>query len=380
MIPVHDQYLRTISLVTQILCCSITTLCLALRLLVASRIKRDLNIEDAFCTLSWVLFFTYCICNIFYLHYGGGKPLALLTPYQIRLVYKFYYVLTVIYAPMVLTVKITLLSILARIFTIRHVHVISVYSVLVVTVIYYTIIFFIKVFICLPVSYFWTHYDEEAQCLNKMAVILADAVMSIATDLAIMLLPAFLTITLHLSHVKKLKVSLMMGCGGLAIGFSIYRLVLVIHEEDNLESTIVYLKILLSGNAEGGFALICSCIPAIHILITRRGGRDTQRSSTSSHQLFRHSFPPSFPFHRSPASPPFAESQQAGVTSTAQRASLVVPELNDLETSEEGASDANQIVRKVLLSRRSERVQVPVLRDCSQGSSEAQLGNQFGAV
>lgn len=142
----------------------------------------------------------------------------------------------------------------------------------------------------------------------------------------------------------------------------------------------VGVELMPSSNAEGGFALICSCIPAIHILITRRGGRDTQRSSTSSHQLFRHSFPPSFPFHRSPASPPFAESQQAGVTSTAQRASLVVPELNDLETSEEGASDANQIVRKVLLSRRSERVQVPVLRDCSQGSSEAQLGNQFGAV
>ncbi|PYH81078.1 hypothetical protein BO82DRAFT_402653 [Aspergillus uvarum CBS 121591] len=366
MIPVPDQYLRTISLLTQILCCSITTLCLALRLLVAFRIKRDVNTDDAFCTLSWVLFFTYCICNIFYLHYGGGKPLALLTPYQIRLVYKagtmndpqghpirFYYVLTVIYAPMVLTVKITLLSILARIFTIRHVQVISVYSVLVVTVVYYTIIFFIKVFICLPVSYFWTNYDEEAQCLNRMAVILADAVMSIATDLAIMLLPAFLTINLHLSHVKKLK-------------------------EDNLESTVVFLKILLSGNAEGGFALICSCVPAIHILITRRG--DTQRSSTSSHQLFRHSVPPSLPFHRTPASPSFAESEQARVTSTAQRASLVVPELNELEISEEGPSDANQIVRKVLLSRRSERVQVPVLRDCSQGSSETQLGNQFGAV
>ncbi|RAL10702.1 uncharacterized protein BO97DRAFT_329440, partial [Aspergillus homomorphus CBS 101889] len=257
--------LRTISLVTQILCCSITTICLALRLFVAFQIKRHFNIEDAFCFLSWALFFTYCICNILcglfltpHAKVSSTNQLAI-----------FYYVLTVIYAPMVLAVKITLLSILARIFTIRQVQVVSVYSVLVVTVVYYTTIFFIKVFICLPVSYFWTHSDQEDQCLDKTAVIVADAIMSIATDLAIILLPAFLTTTLNLSHVKKLRASLMMGCGGLAIGFSIYRLVLVIHERDNLDSSVVYLKVLLSGNAEGGFALICSCIPALNILVSR---------------------------------------------------------------------------------------------------------------
>ncbi|PYH49438.1 uncharacterized protein BP01DRAFT_388473 [Aspergillus saccharolyticus JOP 1030-1] len=361
----HDHYLRTISLVTQILCCSITTICLVLRLIAALWIKRTVNVEDAFCTLSWVLFFTYCICTIMYLHYGGGKPVALLTPFQTRLVYKYYYVLTVIYAPMVLTVKITLLSILARIFTVRQVQIISIDVVLAVTVTYYTIIFFIKVFICLPVSYFWTHYDQEDQCLDKAAVILADAVMSIATDLAIILLPAFLTISLNLSHIKKIKVSLMMGCGGMAIGFSIYRLVLVIREHEDLESTLVYLKILLSGNAEGGFALICSCIPAIHLLATQRRRRNSQRSIASMGELLRPSFPPP------PAiefAGPASHHAQAHVTSTAQRASLVVPELQDRAASE-AASDSNHCVREVLLSRRSERVHVPGWRDDSQGSS-----------
>jgi hypothetical protein len=148
---------------------------------------------------------------------------------------------------MVLSVKITLLSILARIFNLHKHQRIGVYSVLAVVIIYYTIIFFIKVFVCSPVSAFWTIPEPGGQCLRKSAVILSDAVMSVLTDLVILVLPFALTLPLKLPNTKKLRVALMLGSAGLAIGFSIYRLVLVIKEKNNLNSTVIFMKILLSG-------------------------------------------------------------------------------------------------------------------------------------
>ncbi|OQD72797.1 hypothetical protein PENDEC_c019G05573 [Penicillium decumbens] len=99
--------------------------------------------------------------------------------------------------------------------------------------------------------------------------------MSGLTDLVILVLPFALTLPLKLPNTKKLRVALMLGSAGLAIGFSIYRLVLVIKEKNNLDSTVIFMKIFLSGNAEGGFGLICSCIPALYIL-----GTNSKRSHT----------------------------------------------------------------------------------------------------
>ena len=148
---------------------------------------------------------------------------------------------------MVLSAKITLLAILARIFILRPSQIVSVRVVLAVTVVYYIIIFFVKVFICSPVSVFWFFPTLGTKCLSKSAILLADAIMSVITDLAILLLPLLLMWPLRLSMLKKCKVALMLGAGGLAVGFSLYRLVLVIKEEKELDSTIIYMKILLSG-------------------------------------------------------------------------------------------------------------------------------------
>ncbi|RAL00730.1 uncharacterized protein BO80DRAFT_455620 [Aspergillus ibericus CBS 121593] len=269
--PEQDYgYLRTISLVTQILCLSMVSIFVALRLLVAVRYKRHVDVEDA-----------YCILALLFATLGGSKPISSLTPSQTIVIYKIFYVLTVLYVPMVLTAKITLLAILARIFVLRPSQIISVRVVLALTVIYYLIIFFVKVFICTPVSVFWLFPTLETKCLSKSAILLADAVMSVVTDLAILLLPLLLMWPLRLSALKKCKVALMLGAGGLAVGFSLYRLVLVIQQIRELDSTIVYMKILLSGDAEGGFGLICSCIPAIHILLTRLKGKSSSTLENS---------------------------------------------------------------------------------------------------
>ncbi|GLB02882.1 hypothetical protein AtubIFM57258_006349 [Aspergillus tubingensis] len=165
---------------------------------------------------------------------------------------------------MALLAKLTLLTILARLFILRRSQTLTVYLTITVTTIYYITIFFIKIFICNPVSTFWTspNNPHNPNCLSEGAVFLADAIMSVITDLAILLLPIGLMFPLRLGVVKKVKVGAMLGCGGLAVGFSIYRVVLVVGVGvGGLGNSEV--------NAEGGFGLICSCIPALHILVSR---------------------------------------------------------------------------------------------------------------
>ncbi|OJZ83874.1 hypothetical protein ASPFODRAFT_83289 [Aspergillus luchuensis CBS 106.47] len=264
--------LWTISLVTQILCLALVTGFVALRGVVAWRFKKGVDVEDGFCFVSLIFFDAYCILVLFYIFNNGTQPPSTLTPSQTTIVYKLFYTLTIIYVPMALLAKLTLLTILARLFILRRSQTLTVYLTITLTTIYYITILFIKIFICNPVSTFWTspNNPHNPNCLSEGAVFLADAIMSVITDLAILLLPIGLMFPLRLGVVKKVKVGAMLGCGGLAVGFSIYRVVLVVGVGvGGLGDSQVYARILLSGNAEGGFGLICSCIPALHILVSR---------------------------------------------------------------------------------------------------------------
>ncbi|OKO91664.1 hypothetical protein PENSUB_13071 [Penicillium subrubescens] len=62
---------------------------------------------------------------------------------------------------------------------------------------------------------------------------------------------------------KKLRTIVILGSGGIAVAFSIYRLVLVICQRNSPDDIDVFMRVLLSDNAEGGLGLICACVPSI---------------------------------------------------------------------------------------------------------------------
>jgi hypothetical protein len=71
-------------------------------------------------------------------------------------------------------------------------------------------------------------------------------VISVTTDLAILTFPIALTWGLQMAVSKKLHIIVILGAGGTAIAFSIYRLALVIRSRDAPFQRDLYLKILLS--------------------------------------------------------------------------------------------------------------------------------------
>ncbi|KAJ5702704.1 hypothetical protein N7488_010252 [Penicillium malachiteum] len=183
------------------------------------------------------------------------------------------YIATAIYAPTALFVKVSLITILIRVFQPYYRAMISLYALLGVVIGYYTIITFIKIFICDPISAYWLSAKQEnAKCFNQPSVIIADSVISFVTDLAIFAFPVGFTWTLQMPFWKKVKVMVLLGFGGIAIAFSLWRLVIGIREKSHPDSTTMFMTSILTANAEVGFGLICACLPAMNVLTswTRR--------------------------------------------------------------------------------------------------------------
>ncbi|KAJ5982576.1 hypothetical protein N7451_012676 [Penicillium sp. IBT 35674x] len=188
------------------------------------------------------LFMGYCGISIVVGKYGGGYNIDDVSdPDQVQFK-KFCYIATILYCPMALFVKVALLSILTRIFKPFRGKVWFIYCFLACLVTYYTIALIVKIRMCAPIP-------------------------SVVSDITILILPLPLTWSLQMSRNRKLRVIGILSAGGLATAFSLYRLVLVLKDGNSANQTIVFMDVILSGNAEGGMGLICACLPVLNVLI-----------------------------------------------------------------------------------------------------------------
>ncbi|CEL10848.1 hypothetical protein ASPCAL13957 [Aspergillus calidoustus] len=264
----HDV-LNTVNLVTQCLCIPIVTIFVAMRFSIRAWYKQWAPVEDWTCLFAWMLFMAYCGVAIEVGNYGGGYHYYDLSDETLVLFRKMCYVATVLYCPMALLVKIALLSIIIRIFSPYKNRILFIYVFLGALCIYYIIAEIVKIRMCDPVPAYWKQDDPNASCLDQRAALIADSVISVVSDLLILILPLPLTWSLQMSRNKKLRVIGMLSAGGLATAFSIYRLILVLRDGSSPDMTIVFTCVIMSGNAEGGVGLICACLPSLNIIITK---------------------------------------------------------------------------------------------------------------
>lgn len=184
--------------------------------------------------------------------HGGGyhiDELMAWKPEEVIQYKKFCYIATILYCPMALFVKIALLSILTRIFKPYRGKVWFIYILLGALCVYYAIALIIKIRMCYPIPYYWlgTELEGGGTCLDQTAALIADSVISVVSDIIILVLPLPLTWSLQMSRNKKLRVMGLLGAGGFAVGFSLYRLVLVLQDGTSPDQTIVFMCVILSG-------------------------------------------------------------------------------------------------------------------------------------
>lgn len=82
-----------------------------------------------------------------------------------------------------------------------------------------------KMAICTPVDAFWDDSITDKKCLNQGILFVCDSLIAVLSDLAILVLPIYLTWSLSVTVEKKLQILILLGAGGIAVvGLTAYRL------------------------------------------------------------------------------------------------------------------------------------------------------------
>ncbi|KAJ6083511.1 hypothetical protein N7467_007646 [Penicillium canescens] len=299
--------LHTVNLVAQVLCIIVVTMFVVLRLWIRARYHQSFNAEDYFTVAGWALFMVFCACMLLLNVYGGGYNAWDVTETEfikfqkVQINPPFYpfgaltneltqvsYATTLVYVPMVFVIKIALLAVMGRIFAPHRGKVIVIYISIGIMLCYYVAALFLKVFFCDPISAYWFGTSNGGKCLNQRNVIIADSVISIASDLWVLVLPIPMIWSLQMTRAKKLRVVGLLGAGGLATAFSVWRLVIMVAESNTTNTTWFWIHCVLTANAEAGIGLICACLPAMSHFFTRvksKRGTTTNNGYLNSHEL-----------------------------------------------------------------------------------------------
>lgn len=218
----------------------------------------------------------------------------------------------VLYGPTAYLTKVSLLWIMTRIFSPYRKVVILIYVFLALMLTYYIPAVIVKIRVCAPIAKFWNP-SLNGSCLDSVAIYLADAVISVISDLIILMLPCPLTLSLQLPLRKRVRVMAILGAGGIACACSIIRLVLIVKNSSSKDRTYEFMRINMLGfvlslsflshsepgitlliylpnsNAEIAIGVICACLPALTALISRVLHEYSSKRGTSDsrHELSR---------------------------------------------------------------------------------------------
>lgn len=150
------------------------------------------------------------------------------------------------YGPTVFSIKAAILLFLIKVFSPYKTYAKWIYGVMAVMGVYYVVMLFLKIFICRPIPMFWEE-GTEGKCFDQRLLILVDNIISLVSDIVVLLLPCPLTKDLKVGTWAKVKITAVFGVGGIACIFSLIRLVFIIQEGESEDQTYVFVKINLTG-------------------------------------------------------------------------------------------------------------------------------------
>ncbi|PKY08322.1 FAD/NAD(P)-binding domain-containing protein [Aspergillus campestris IBT 28561] len=189
-----------------------------------------------------------------------------------------------LYLSVIPLTKISICCFYLRIFPERRFRTLT-YVVIGLNVAYWITFVLISVFQCEPLPGAWHHWDGEKNyhCNNINAQGWSAALINMALDIFVMVLPLRQLYGLNLSWRKKAYVMCMFSLGIFVTLVTILRLESLIHFATTENLTWDYVKIGYWSTIECHVGIICACLPAIRSLLRRMAPRafgDTERGKT----------------------------------------------------------------------------------------------------
>jgi hypothetical protein len=144
------------------------------------------------------------------------------------------------------SIKITLLLIFTRLFAPFRKTVLLTYFIMVLITLFYVPMLAIKICMCTPIAGFWDA-SLNAKCINESKLFLADTLMSVVSDTAVLALPLPAVWALNLPVKTRVRILGLLGAGVLATATTVMRLVLLLQGGVDHDLTFTVLRFSLLG-------------------------------------------------------------------------------------------------------------------------------------
>ncbi|KAF2087672.1 hypothetical protein K490DRAFT_65514 [Saccharata proteae CBS 121410] len=189
------------------------------------------SIEETFVIIACNIGAAGClIVLILELCYGSGVAQEHLDPSAVVMQYRLQWVVFWIYTANLLCIKLSIVLLYRRVFSQRIFVIVCDALIGFITITTVASMASI-VFFCLPVNYFWNQHlpnsSARGHCINWEANWLAFGAVHVATNLAIVFLPAPVLLSLQLPRREKIFVAVIFGFGIIPVVAAIMRLLII---------------------------------------------------------------------------------------------------------------------------------------------------------
>ncbi|CAD6574768.1 MAG: hypothetical protein ASARMPRED_006899 [Alectoria sarmentosa] len=202
---IDPHNLHKYNVITQSVCFATSTIFVSARLLTKIRFTPPLGPEDYTCFVAWLGLLAYGILDLVTDAYGEGTHLWDVTQTHAVHWAKLANVQEIIYGPIILITKISILLLYAKLFAPqrRSVTYILIQTLLYFNLLFYTAITLVKIFECTPRRKIWEK-TTPGHCINLAVLLYVTGVVNTASDIAILMLP--LTVIWHLQMPTNRKI------------------------------------------------------------------------------------------------------------------------------------------------------------------------------
>ncbi|KAI9687152.1 MAG: hypothetical protein M1822_002563 [Bathelium mastoideum] len=235
------------------------------RLYVKAVVRKQFWFDDSLLILAWIFSVAIqaLIVRAFAARYIGVHVWEIpFTKFQEYYTYAVY-IHTIIYAPPTALTKLVLLFFYVQLQNQAKWFRWATYATMFINVGASTGIFFSSIFACRPIAMGWDSTITDGNCINRPAMYEATAAFGVIVDCLIISIPIPMVLHLQMSRNKKAGLILMFVLGSITVITSFVRLVLLVTQINEVDSTWVAGPINYWVTIEANLLIICASLPTI---------------------------------------------------------------------------------------------------------------------
>ncbi|EAU31884.1 conserved hypothetical protein [Aspergillus terreus NIH2624] len=237
-----------------------------------------------------------------YAHGGIGIHIWNITPHMFLQFQKGIFAAGIIYVPALGLAKASLIILYHRIVGMQKVYRWALYVIAGVVIGYSVAITFALIFACRPIQKAW-NAALEGSCIDQNGLYAATAVTNTVTDVALLIVPLPVVISLNMPTIQKIGLLFMFIIGGATVVTSVIRLVTLFPflKTDDKTYQIGWTDLwmygppstrtrstlmVLDSNVEANFIVICACLPFLRHFLRRYAPKLIGEGSSAGRAYF----------------------------------------------------------------------------------------------